>query len=77
MCFYTAVYVLQQNYHHEQIAIQFPLLDSTLFSGSSSCTITSLEEVHVIETNYFFITQLDTVKFYCYEQDKSIRYQNL
>ena len=76
MRIYTAVYMLQQNDHHEQIAIQFPLLDSTLFPGSSSCTITSLEEVHVIKTNYFFIS-LDTVKCYCCEQDKLIRYQNL
>ena len=76
MSFHTTVYMLQQNDHHEQIAIQFPLLDSTLFPRSSSCTITSLEEVHVIKTNYFFISQ-DTVKFYCCEQDKLIRYQNL
>ena len=76
MCFYTAVYMLQQNDHHEQTAVQFPLLDSTLFPGSSSCTVTSLEEVHVIKTKYFFISQ-DTVKFYCCEQDKLIRYQNL
>ena len=53
MCFYTAVYMLQQNDHHEQTAVQFPLLDSTLFPGSSSCTVTSLEEVHVIKTITF------------------------
>ena len=56
--------MLQQNDHHEQIALQFPLLDSTLFSGPRSCTITSRQEVHVNKANCFFIAQ-DTVKFYC------------